>query len=109
MPDLLCSGWWHTADYAAGAVHLDPIAVFEPGRYPAERHDGGQRHLTGHNRRVGQQATALHEQTSAGGKQHDPARVSALCDEDVALREDGVARVRDHAYRRTYDAWTTTN
>src|SRR4051794_34711654 len=88
---------FETADDAGCAVHFHRIAIAEEAHQTGDGDDGRNAQLARNDGRVGQERAALDEQAGGGGKEHDPAGVGALGDENSPARQSGAARVADDA------------
>src|SRR5512139_2981576 len=90
--------------HTPGAVHLHPVTVVEPGGEPLDGDYRRDPHLPRHDGRVGEEAPLFHEEAGGAGEDHDPAWISPLSHEDVALRQLSSSWVPDEPHPAGYGA-----
>src|SRR5579859_567424 len=117
MCDLLCTSIMCSYPYAvsrrdlanqaAAAIQLNLVASAQPASGIAQPDDGGYTHFARHDGGVRQQASMLNNDARGDGKEHNPARIGAPCNENFAAVYLRTLWIGDNAHRATHDAWTT--
>src|SRR5512143_840840 len=92
-----------------GAVEFDYIAIVKPFGDARDCDDCWYPKLTRHDCRVGKQAPSFHEQSTGGGKQHDPSGIGVFGNEDAPRRKSRIFRVAHDADTSGDQAWAATD
>src|SRR5262249_50713991 len=95
-------------DDAGAAVQFDEVAVPQPACDAGQRHDCRDAHLASDDGGMRQEAASLDQYSGSGGEEHDPSRVGAFSDENIAGVQRGVARIGDDTRPASHYTRTAT-